>query len=378
MIRRIVTNICLIVFGLIITLIGCEIFARLALPLPQTVELLPGRLDTADKASSDLYERTDDLFHLRPSVEVMIRNHVQSHRDIYIRTNSLGFRGPEPGPKSKPRVLFLGDSITIADSVAEEETFVYLTAQKLAREGLDVETINGGQGATGLSNHLALLRKYGAKISPDLIVLDFYLNDFQNSPVKRFHLPGILNKSWVLSYAADALSLMWFSIQGENTGPNSVSISTIKEWQSSIDRDFVSGLEHPAPDADRFKDYIKKVAFDIGGAWSPEAWKLMAESLREIKGEADAAGAKLIVVAFPAEKQVSSHSLFDYPQRMLKSVAASLGVPVLDLLPPLRDAISGSGAAGIYLDQCHFTPYGHQLVAPLIADFINPTLHEMQ
>ncbi len=61
---------------------------------------------------------------LRANAHVLLRNHGLSHRDIPLRTNELGFRNPPLGDKSRPRVLFLGDSITMADYLYEEETFV--------------------------------------------------------------------------------------------------------------------------------------------------------------------------------------------------------------------------------------------------------------
>ena len=61
-------------------------------------------------------------------------------REFTVTTNSLGFRGPEPeNPKRRPRVLALGESVSMGWGVRETENW---TAQVAI--DLDVEVLNVG------------------------------------------------------------------------------------------------------------------------------------------------------------------------------------------------------------------------------------------
>lgn len=92
-----------------------------------------------------------------------------------MRTNSLGFRGPEmPAEPKQPnelRILFLGDSFVEAKQVEEQERFVEQTAKKL-EESLGA-TVTARALAVGGSNPgLALLyyREIGKDFDPDIVV----------------------------------------------------------------------------------------------------------------------------------------------------------------------------------------------------------------
>ncbi len=59
-------------------------------------------------------------------------------RRFHLRTNSLGFRGPEVGPKAKPRVLALGGSVSMGWGVDEEDSWPALVTRDLGIEVLNV------------------------------------------------------------------------------------------------------------------------------------------------------------------------------------------------------------------------------------------------
>lgn len=60
-------------------------------------------------------------------------------RSFRLRTNSLGFRGPEIGPKTAPRVLALGGSVSMGWGLPEEDTWTALVTRDL-----DIEVLNVG------------------------------------------------------------------------------------------------------------------------------------------------------------------------------------------------------------------------------------------
>ena len=112
-----------------------EITARLFLTPPQKVSFreiaAPGqRTDREEKTFTIATERG---YRHAPLSELVIENHPWSPKiPLVYKTNSLGYRNPEIGPKQGKRLLFLGDSITFGQGVNEEWTFVRLL-ENLAR-----------------------------------------------------------------------------------------------------------------------------------------------------------------------------------------------------------------------------------------------------
>ena len=127
----------------------------------------------------------------------MIENHPWSPKiPLVYRTNSLGYRNPEIGPKKGKRLLFLGDSITFGQGVNEEWTFVRLLENLARAQGENWETVNGAVEGLGTNGELAVLNETGLALKPDVVVLDFYLNDFLESPgIFVTRLPGLLDRS---------------------------------------------------------------------------------------------------------------------------------------------------------------------------------------
>ncbi len=92
--------------------------------------------------------------------------------------------------------MFLGDSITFGQGVNEERTFVRLLENLARAQGENWETVNGAVEGLGTNGELAVLNETGLALKPDGVVLDFYLNDFLESPgIFVTRLPGLLDRS---------------------------------------------------------------------------------------------------------------------------------------------------------------------------------------
>ena len=87
-----------------------------------------------------------------------------------------------------------------------------------------------------------------------------------------------------------------------------------------------------------------------------------------------------MILAFPVSHQVESGPLFDYPQRRLREITQTMGVPLLDLLPLLRAAYQKRKTTDppMFFDNCHLTPYGSQIVAQAVYAFLKQTREEGQ
>lgn len=89
-------------------------------------------------------------------------------REFYASTSSMGFRSAElEAPKSRFRILCIGDSVTFGWGVADDETYPAL----LQKEFPDVEIINVGVPALKPEHVLSYVNIFIDEVQPDLVLL---------------------------------------------------------------------------------------------------------------------------------------------------------------------------------------------------------------
>lgn len=100
-------------------------------------------------------------------------------------TNSAGMRNTRDFPYEKPagvlRVLSLGDSHTQGHEVRQEATFSAVLERMLETRGLHAEVLNAGVSGFSTAEALVYLENEGWKYSPDVVVLGFFANDFEDN-----------------------------------------------------------------------------------------------------------------------------------------------------------------------------------------------------
>lgn len=125
-------------------------------------------------------------------------------------TNSKGFRDSREFPYAKApgtvRVLSLGDSHTQGYEVRQEHTYSAVLERFLGERRIAAEVLNAGVSGFSTAEALAFLEAEGHKYSPDVVVLGFYANDFEDNlkaglfgldaagnPIERKyeHIPGV-------------------------------------------------------------------------------------------------------------------------------------------------------------------------------------------
>lgn len=315
-----------------------------------------------------LFVETQTGWRLRANTVAEVKNHWCSHRNITVRTNSLGFRGPQIGPKTHPRVLFLGDSLVLGEYLLEEETFVRRIQDSSESSGRPIETINAGVSAIGLQNEFAILMESGLKTDPDVVVICFYLNDAFESPgVRLLRVPSPLAGSHLVRHVYRAVSLL--RSRAEYDPNEMLNLDQLKRWREEVRAKFPPGEGDFQTDPAVFNARLQDGYRDYGVAWSDSAWERMGSCFREFQRQARTHGFKLLIVAFPIRGQVVVDYVFDYPQRKLAEVAREIDVPFLDLLPLFRDACRETPDQ-VFYDHCHHTPYGSELIAAWILPFI--------
>lgn len=97
-----------------------------------------------------------------------------AHR-VRLTTDEHGFRLWGDPDNEKPRILFIGDSVTGDPNMSDEDAYFGRVSELVDAE---VFAIGGGYGTL---QQLMVLREYADTIKPDLFVLQFCTNDFSNN-----------------------------------------------------------------------------------------------------------------------------------------------------------------------------------------------------
>ena len=107
----------------------------------------------------------------------------QSSAGPSIRVNSLGFREREIPPKTtaRYRIAVVGDSFTWGQGVEEPDRYSNLIQGFL---GPRYEVFNFGKPGDNMPEHLDVLTQ-ALSVSPDFILLQLYINDFETRAMER-------------------------------------------------------------------------------------------------------------------------------------------------------------------------------------------------
>lgn len=268
--------------------------------------------------------------------------------------NSLGIRNAEVPQQKSPgiaRVIVLGDSVS-----APADGYVSMLRERLQGRG---EVINAAVPGYTTYQERRLLELYLLPLKPDLVVLQYCLNDNHQflhrfdagermlftEEARRALVPsgsGVL--AWLArhSYLALRLRLALLGLQSR--------------------RGAISGPNYPWEDQ-----------ADVAVAWQDETWKPFEQHLAAMQDELARRDGRLAVLMAPYRPQFDpallarDRAYVFKPQRKMAEICAAYGVPLLDLYPVL----SAHGGSSLFADNYHFNPAGHRLVAASLSDFLD-------
>lgn len=176
----------LVAVALTLSLVGIEVFLRTADPIGLNYEREHQRYreQALRYAWSDLpparfgeIDLDGTLYRHLPNLRVDLGSYT-------LRTNSLGFRGPEIAREKPPgtfRIVVLGDSVSYGTGVDEEVTFLrrWETSLEQRHPGRAFEVVNTGHPMYDTVQELALLRDEALALQPDLVLLVYVVNDVE-------------------------------------------------------------------------------------------------------------------------------------------------------------------------------------------------------
>ncbi len=291
-----------------------------------------------------------------------------------LATNALGFRDVDHGNKvpGVTRVVVLGDSFVFGSGVRQDEPVTRPLADLL---GPSFEVINLGVPGYGTDQALLTLRRWGARLSPDLVLVGFFWNDvMENASVEMYGRP---KPRFLL--AGDSLALV--------PPANAMNRSVARRLDAALgSRSHLWSLARRAfgTGADRVEPETRPVMVDLSLRSAPPArepefaltWALLGALERETR----ALDASPIVFTVPprflvddvAKQKVlkiyglGPDALDEDGFFRLKDACARRDLPVVDLLPAFRDATK-AGERLFLPTGIHWSAKGHALSAQVLA-----------
>lgn len=366
------------------TLLLCELLARVLLPPQQVVEIQRNSLSPSQVPRSSLVEddgRIDSVIdwsghygiRLRPNLSVTIKNHLLSRQDVRIQTNSLGLRSPELAEREhgEYRILVLGDSITLADYMDEEESFPRILEKRLAASGHSrIRVINAGlPGASTRDEYYHYLELKDA-VRPDLVLVAMYLNDAVNS--EKFYARTLrwpYSKSRLLTWLVNRLQIFEKSFLSESVAPAGIDPGWKEEFRAG--RKLSSGNMFHSKGGFDFEIY--NAAMDFGLAWNPKSWEILGKIVAVFRDTVVQSRSRFAMALLPVHLQVLGTVDNVYPQEQFLQMCRRLGVDCFDLRPVLRQA-AAQREKRLYYDHCHMTAFGNAVVAGGLQEWLEPGL----
>jgi len=125
----------------------------------------------------------------------IVTRELDQGRRYYSRANNHGWRDRDrrySNPSGSFRVLVLGDSNTFGVSIPAEEVYTRVLERRLRAEGYDVEIINMAYASWGTDQELEALKSEGLRYGPDLVIVQFTINDLWDTLYWRTPTPDYL------------------------------------------------------------------------------------------------------------------------------------------------------------------------------------------
>jgi lysophospholipase L1-like esterase len=241
-----------------------------------------------------------------------------------VAVNSLGLRGPELGPKvpGEQRVLFLGDSLTYGQGVADDETVPFALERALRERdpARAWSVLNGGLRAYGTAQEIALLEELGPRLEPDVVLLGWYWNDVVERPITP-------------TYEA-------FLPRGEfafDTGERLEGFARLRWYARQVPRrSALVMLLHDLYDAGRM-DAV------YAPAMAEEGFERLGGLLARLVALGAELGATPVVVIFPDPLRLTGRTdTLSYDERAV-ALARARELPVVELFPALEPLYAERG-----------------------------------
>ncbi len=242
--------------------------------------------------------------------------------------NSDGFRDEEYATERNEnyRIVVLGDSLTFGWGVEKDEAFEVLLEQMLS-EKRPTEMINMGHGNYNTVQQVNLFKEKGLKYNPDKVLVFYFINDAEVTPVRS---------KWLWVSRLRSLTFLWSRFRGllTRTAPG----QTFESFYSDLYEDDQPGF----------------IA--------------MKEAFLQLRGITEERGIELQVIMLP-----ELHDLVDYPfTKVYAKVGDFLRENDIDYIDLTDSFLGYENAADLWVapDDAHPNAVAHRMIAEYSRDFI--------
>ena len=310
----------------------------------------------------------------------------------YVVTNSEGFRGATEFVKERsgrPRILFFGDSFTAGDGCDNEDRF----AERVGTS-LGAEVYNYGVAGIGTDQQLLIYEKFARDMPADLIVFGVYVENIERIKVAFRESIDRFTKRRVL------VPKPYFKLEDGKLVLHHVPVPLERPAVDEVEKDrFQAGVREDDPvqrfiykPLRRFRNdprlkaarnavkshlpwlmpaVLKRTGFTPHPDYaSPEGegWQLMQAILNRFCNAASPT--PVLIVPIPSYYHYHDGIEPLYQPLFERLDAPGRGVHVMDLTTPLYKLPWEEKKRLAFKHDSHFSPFGHQRVAEVIAEAI--------
>ncbi len=218
---------------------------------------------------------------------------------VQVTTNGDGLRdGDYSFDKNagSKRILMLGDSVTFGWGASQDKTFSKILENEFRRNGKSVDVINTGVGNYNTSMEVEYFFEKGFKYKPDIVILNYFINDAEPTPAYKTNFLERNSKVYVFFAGRYDVFLRRLGIINK------------PGWEQ-----YYSSLYSPE----------NKNGLDA-----------VSSSIRKLSEYCNNNNIKLIVVNIP-ELRVLNPYPFPFADKFLSDICNQLKIPSLSLLPYL-------------------------------------------
>ena len=288
-------------------------------------------------------------------------------------------------PPGSFRILGLGDSFALygIEKKKNYHNFLQSMLQKETRTPIDV--VNAGMAGTGPGYYYLILKKYGDRWKPDLVLMGFFEgNDFEEMDFSIVHRGVFISeprdpvKRWWAYLRFRGLWLYRYLVRKKTLFLDTYWKKKEKEAAPAAPEGSFSRESFLRIEKSRMWIFCKDRRRELDALWKKDSGVLL-----KIKEWCQKRKIPLVVGIFPDEFQVN-HKLreeifrtyhlnpdnidLDYPNQLIRDYCRKHDIPCIDMLGPIRKH-TASGTQYVLRDT-HWNDAGNMLAARLFFNYL--------
>jgi lysophospholipase L1-like esterase len=239
-----------------------------------------------------------------------------TYMGVPVAINSVGWRDREYTRRKPPgtvRIMMLGDSLTFGWGAPPEGVTSNILEDLLGHlDGHKYEVLNTGIGNSNTAMEVAYFLNEGYTFEPDIVVLNFFINDAEPTPSRNNNF--LIDNSYAAVFLAGRFDTLMRTYFGR------------ENWQ-----EYYRSLYEP----------------------DQPGWQVARKAIAELATFCRERGIRLVLVHYPELHQLSPYPFQDVTD-MVQAQARAQDIPFLDLLP----AIAAEPPASLWVTKTDAHPNG--------------------